>query len=462
MTDVNDNEVATSGATPVVSEGELPQRARDEADAMLQDPNLVDRIIEDLAALGVAGERELVLALYLVGTSRLLTRPLAAIVQGPSSSGKSYLIARVAELFPDETMLRATDITPQALYYMDPGSLAHKFVVAGERSHRKAEEAANATKALREMISEGRLDKHVTTKVEGQWQTEHIHQDGPIAFVESTTQSEIFEEDLNRCLVLNTDERVEQTERILEQMAAKHGPEAPSLENEHIVNRHHALQGKIEKRVVVIPFSARLSKLFPKERVEARRTFGHVLSVIQALALLHQQQRETDDRGRIVAERRDYELARRLLHGPLERILGSRVSSSATRFYQRLVAKPRRSFSTRQAREGENVTDRTIRNWLDDLHSAGLVEIVTESRGREPAWWALTDAGLDDLAFSGLPSLDDLFPQSDFRHSDKAQVPDDKELTPEDVQDAGNSDKRSPEVSGKPAGSSESPLSTNT
>src|SRR5262249_47713112 len=73
---------------------EMPQDIRDEADALLADPMLIKQIMDDVAALDVAGERELIATVFFIGVSRLLDRPLAGIVQGPSSSGKSYLIER--------------------------------------------------------------------------------------------------------------------------------------------------------------------------------------------------------------------------------------------------------------------------------------------------------------------------------------------------------------------------------
>ena len=63
----------------------MPEEARAEAAALLNDPLLIQGVVDDVAALGVAGEKELTATVYLTGVSRLLGRPLAAIVQGPSS-----------------------------------------------------------------------------------------------------------------------------------------------------------------------------------------------------------------------------------------------------------------------------------------------------------------------------------------------------------------------------------------
>ncbi|NMC19313.1 MAG: hypothetical protein GYA33_02735, partial [Thermogutta sp.] len=101
--------------------GQTPQDVREAAEEMLQSPNLLKTVLADIEALGVAGEKELAATLYLLGTSRLLDRPLAGILQGPSSSGKSFVLDRVADLFPPEAVLRATALTTNALYYLPPG-----------------------------------------------------------------------------------------------------------------------------------------------------------------------------------------------------------------------------------------------------------------------------------------------------------------------------------------------------
>ena len=109
----------------------MPELVREDARRTLEAPNLMKRIVDDISALGVAGEKSLTATIYLVGTSRLLPNPLATIVIGPTASGKSYSIEKTAILIPPEATLMATQQTPQALFYMPPGSLSHRFVVAG-------------------------------------------------------------------------------------------------------------------------------------------------------------------------------------------------------------------------------------------------------------------------------------------------------------------------------------------
>src|SRR5262249_25590628 len=145
---------------------------------------------------------------------------LSLRLHGPSSSGKSFLAEQTSRLFPPETVIHATQMTPQALFHMPPGSLAHRFVVAGERSRIEDDETAEATRARRQMLSSGRLCKRMPMKVAGgKIETVCIEQEGPIAYVETTTLSKVFDEDENRCVSLHTDERREQTRRVITRAA---------------------------------------------------------------------------------------------------------------------------------------------------------------------------------------------------------------------------------------------------
>ena len=178
-------------------------RVRIEARTLLDAPNLMQRVVEDIGALGVAGEKELAATVYLIGTSRLLPEPTCGDRARPIIIGQELRRQKAASLFPPEAVITATQLTPQALFYMQPGSLVHRFIVAGERSRLENDDTAEATRALREMLSEGRLSKLLPIKKDGQLETVLVEQDGPIAYVETTTLTKLFNEDANRCILLD-------------------------------------------------------------------------------------------------------------------------------------------------------------------------------------------------------------------------------------------------------------------
>jgi hypothetical protein len=387
----------------------MPKVVRIEARTLLDAPNLMQRVVKDIGALGVAGEKELAATVYLVGCSRLLPEPLAAIVQGPTSSGKSYVIRKAASLFPPEAVITATQLTPQSLFYMQPGSLVHRFIVAGERSRLENDDSAEATRALRQMLSEGRLSKLLPIKVDGQLQSVLVEQDGPIAYVETTTLTKLFAEDANRCILLTSDEQPEQTRRVLSTLAAVYA-HGPGVDRQRIVDRHHALQRMLQPQTVLVPYAEKLADTMGNYRVEARRAYPQVVSMIQASALLHQHQRQVDGDGRLLAAADDYQLARHLLGLPMARQLGGRIAEPAARFLDRLREwfGSEETFTTRNAKGKESRSKSSVYGWLAELHEAGMVDRVEEQRGNRAAQWRLSSNAPDPDAAAVLPPVENV------------------------------------------------------
>ncbi len=389
----------------------MPQEVVEAAQAMLLDPHLVDLILDDIAALGVVGEQKLALTLHLVGTSRHLDDPLSAIVQGTTSSGKSLTINRVACTFPEEAKLTATHLTPQSLYYLPPARLIHTFVVAGERSRLENDDRAEATRALREMQSAGQLIKVVTIKLNGQFEAVVIHRYGPIAFAESTTLTQIFDEDANRALLLGTDESSQQTARITRAIARRAMHDA--IETAPIIQKHHALQRLLRRVEVKIPFADRLAATMPTQRPEARRAIGHTLDMIRAVALLHQRQRADGElqHGDVIdANLADYVVARRLLDDPLGRSLGGALPRAVAALARRLTEHfGSEAFATVEAVRSDPIISSRgkMGEHLRALADAGVVELVERGRGNRPSVWKI----IDEVPLGGamwLPTVDDL------------------------------------------------------
>jgi hypothetical protein len=370
---------------------------KDAAFKMLLNPDITEEIKQDFAKIGIVGEQNLALTLYLAGTSRLLDRPLACIIQAPSSSGKSFLASRVSDMFPADAVVQAHSMTPRAILYLEPGSLVRKLLIGGERSHHKD---PDATRAFRELISDG----YVSSIVGGR----RIEQRGPVAYVESTTQGRIFGEDLNRCLLLTSDSSSEQTRRIIEYTGrlAQYGDN--SDEKNRILSKHWIAQSMLRNCDVRIPFATRLTANFNTESVEARRSINQVLSMVKAVALLHQFQRivEPRDDDYILACPEDYRIARSLLVEPLSRS-GSGLTEAIKRYYHGLRDwEDRQQFTVKAAsrRGGDVNDDSTIRKYLGKLVDASLVRIVGK-RGKAPVYQVVQV--FDDAdEVCGLPAVD--------------------------------------------------------
>ncbi|MBX3402998.1 MAG: hypothetical protein KF699_06240 [Phycisphaeraceae bacterium] len=391
---------------------ETPPEIVREAEEMLLNPNLIDLIDEDIAAAGVVGEEVLAMTLYMQGVSRLLDDPISIIVQGTSSSGKSYVIIRVATLFPPEAVMLATDITANALYYLPPGRLVHCWVVGGERSRDESDEKAEAKRAMREMISAGELRKIIPLRQQdGSFISAEIYQPGPIAFSESTTNTHLFDEDANRCLLLSTDESSDQTRRIVR--AAARRAESGVKRVSDIPTLHHTLQRLLRRVHVVIPFATKLADCMPAQRPDARRAFNQMIAMIRAVALLHQRQRATgeiEDGDVINATVDDYIIARRLLGPPFGRSLGGAMADAVTRFADRLATTyGSNPFTSANVVEGDGVitSKGKVNQYLRSLADAGVVECVEEGRGSKPHVWRVVGE-LPEGGADWLPTVDQL------------------------------------------------------
>lgn len=393
---------------------EMPLSAKQEASEMLESPDLMDIIVRDVQALGVAGEERLIRCVYLIGVSRLLDKPLSCIIQGPTCTGKSYVGDMVAKLFPPETIIYATQMTPQALFHMKPGSLRNKFILAGERSRKENDDTAEATRALREMIGSHKLCKLMPAKMNGSIETIEIEQQGPIAYLESTTLTHIFDEDRNRCLQLSTDESSEQTARIVNAYAKRHGGNGSLTDTDAILLRHHALQRMLKPFPVSVPYAENLGDAFGSARVELRRAFPLLLSAIMTVTLLHQKQREQDSNCRLIASPEDYAIACNLFGDAVERSLGFILSPGARHFRERLFKR----FGHSKWKSAEAVVGdfgkTAVYGWIHELHEHGDIEKVEDvshtQGGKKAATWRFSDDIVERFSMDGDPDPPPMLP----------------------------------------------------
>jgi hypothetical protein len=380
---------------------EIDQEARE----ILSAEGLVARVEADLGRAGIVGETDLRLTLYFVATSRLLADPLHAIVQGESSSGKTFVVERIAKLLPEDHLVRATHMSPKALYYLS--DLKHRFLVLGERARTEGPEIEDSTKALRELRSSGRLRAQVVGP-NGKLLT--LDAEGPVASVETTTKETLFGEDANRCLLLSTEETEAQTRNILfAQAAAALGGE--TSDREDLFALHHAMQVALAEGAphrVQIPFAWNLAARFPASRTEARRAHRMLLGLVEAIALLHRFQRALAD-GRIVATVEDYALARRLLAKPLASSIGGALPDRIVRFFQEITEHYRAgdTFASVDLAAKLDIRPQRAGECLRALRDSGSVRLTERAKGPNPATWELVSSTLPEATF-GLPEPEEL------------------------------------------------------
>jgi len=293
---------------------------------LLRAPNLMQRIVADLHALGMVGEDMNLLAGYLAAVSRKLRNPLAVLVQSTSAAGKSALMDAVLSLVPPEERIRYSAMTGQSLYYLGETNLQHKILAIAEE-----EGVRQAAYALKLLQSDGELTIASTAKDEatGNLQTRQYTVKGPVMLMLTTTAIDVDEELLNRCLVLAVNETREQTQAIHARQRQRRTLAGllEEVQRGSIEALHHNAQRLLAPVRVVNDYAPYLTFLADKTRT--RRDHTKYLALIDVIALLHQHQRPVQTRqdaeGRVVhficATKADIALANQVAHEVLGRTL---------------------------------------------------------------------------------------------------------------------------------------------
>jgi hypothetical protein len=274
--------------------------------ALLDDPRLLERVRETVAALGWTpppGGEHLPALVYLVFTSRLLERPVNLLVEGPSGAGKTLLVSTVARLFPPDATLALTGMSERGLLYL-AGDLRHRVLMVTEAAglHRDGIGAA----IMRSVAWEGCVRYPTVEKDEtGRLVSRLIELAGPTGLVTTTTRG-VEDELATRLLSVSVPDTPEATRAVLVAIGRQANgapPEPPDLTPWHAAQRWLERDGV---RSVTIPYAEPLAELVPADLVRMRRDFPQLLNLVRAHALLYQRQRARDAQGRIVATLEDY------------------------------------------------------------------------------------------------------------------------------------------------------------
>jgi DNA primase len=371
---------------------QMTEAERAEALSFLRREDLLDQVAADIDALGYVGEETNKRLLYLVAISRKLDDPLSAIVMSGSGAGKSGLTEAIEKLCPPEDVVLLTRLTPQSLYYTEPGFLDRKLVIVEERyGSMEADYSIRVLQSRKKLIAAAPVKDPAT----GNMRTKVFTVEARAAFIEATTAGSVNHENATRCFGLTMDESTDQTRRIHERQRLMRTERGLGLRHEvqAIVRRHWNAHRLLEPLAVVIPFADRLT--FPSSWMRTRRDHARFLNLIEVSAFLHQHRRERSG-GAIVAAVADYAAAYALAGDVLAETLTDlrRPLRDAYARIQGLSEGGGGSVSRREIREALAVPDSTVRGWLDELVALEYLDAEASRGGAgKNTRYRLTDRG---------------------------------------------------------------------
>jgi len=345
----------------------------DKCAELRHDPDILGRYVEFQRKAGVVGEADTLKLLYLMLTSRVLSRPVSGAVKGPSSAGKSYLIEKTLKAFPESAYHTFSSMSEKALLYTQK-DFRHRFIYIAEMSGVNNDFLEYL---LRTLLSEHRLRYETVEKVNGKITPRVVEKDGPTGLIVATTKPTLHPENETRLLSLRVDDSAAHVKAIMRSVATRSRDEADYSE-------WRALQTWIagQSNRVVVPYALPLVELIPPVDIRINRDVELLLNAIEAHAILHQASRERHEAGNIVATIADYEAVRGIVGDVMSAAVATRVPPQLREVVRavRALLTDEKSVSVAAVKRVTGWSKGKAQNWFKVARDEGY--IVGENVGR--------------------------------------------------------------------------------
>ena len=308
------------------TENQKPSNAID----FLKRKHLLKNLNIEIGKAGIVGEENSRMLLFLIIISYLNNSPLHALVQGSSGSGKTHIISRIADLMPQEDVLRFTRITESSLYNWGEFDLFQKVIVIEDLDGLKED----ALYALREFISNQVLRSSVTIKdKKGNNKSSHKIVKGQFSSLSATTKGETYEDNMSRSFLIAVDESKEQTQKIITHQNQRNAGEIDPQEAQKTVCFIQQMVRRLVHYEVINPYATKL--LLPEKVHKIRRLNEMYQAVIKQVTFLNQYQRQLTKDNQLITQIEDIEQATEVLFESIV-LKVDELDGSLRQFFERL------------------------------------------------------------------------------------------------------------------------------
>lgn len=362
------------------SEKELTPQAHEKAVEFLSKPQLLENINKLLEQNGIVGEEQNRMVLFVLASSYKMPYLMHAIVQGSSGEGKSHLINGIAQCMPQEDVMNMTRITSKSLYHYRDKELINKLIVIQDFDGLDEE----AQYAFREMQSAKFLTSSTVVKdIFGNNRGRIKQVQAHFASMTTTTKAEVYYDNMSRSVILGVDESQAQTMRIIEKQNKKIAGKG-NKENE--VQATQLLRNAmrvLESYEVINPFADKLT--LPLEAKMLRRLNNQFQNFVSQITILHQYQRKTDSKGRLIATKEDLESAVDIFFSSII-IKVDELDKSTRQFFENLkgYVKSQKNgtthrFTNREMRQKLNISKTSAFRYMQLLQELEYIQAIEGS-----------------------------------------------------------------------------------
>lgn len=362
---------------------ELTPKASENAMEFLSKPNLLKNIDALLEQSGIIGEEDNRMMLFVIASTYKMPNLLHCLIQGTSGEGKSHLLNSIAQCMPQEDVMNTTRITKKSLYHYQDKELTNKLILIQDFDGLDEE----AQFAFREMQSAKFLTSSTITKdpfgnVRGKLKQVNAH----FASLTATTKAEVYYDNMSRSVVIGVDESLEQTLRIVGQQNKKiAGLIDTDIERQAKELLRNCMR-VLKSYVVINPYADKI--MLPLEAKMLRRLNSQFQNFVSQITLLHQYQRKTDSKGRLIATKEDIQKAVDIFFSAIM-IKVDELDGSTRQFFEKMKGYVRNQpkgtthrFTAREIRQEMNISKSTNFKYFNMLQELEYIQAVEGSANR--------------------------------------------------------------------------------
>ena len=366
--------------------------------------NLIFNLQNDLQKIGILGENENALILFLAMASHKSNNPFSVLCLAKSGIGKSYLLQKLSECMPKKTFSFHTQISENALYYFDSKQIDGKVLFIED-----LEFTNQMLNPLATLQTQGKLIKTRATKdKDGMIHSTTFEVKGKLCLVACAYSEKNYEQLSLPFLCLHLNHSQTQDINVMEyQKKCKAG----LINQSEIAATQRQLQcilASLEHANIINPFATLID--LPEDLPHPRKTLLLLLNFIETITFFNQFQREklvNENTAEVFIKTHpdDIELAFKLLKNSLFR-RADELNTTARGFYNwlknYLTEAKTNQFTALDIRRAKRINPRTLNRYLQELTLFNYIQITGGNKYREGYQYKITNLDEDNSLNSSI------------------------------------------------------------
>lgn len=383
---------------------EMSGEEEQEAKRYLSSKNLIANLQKDLQHIGILGEEENALILFLAMASHKSDNPFSVLCLAKSGIGKSYLLQKQSECMPKNSYSFHTQISENALYYFDSRQINGKTLFIED-----LEWTNQMLMPLATLQTQGKLIKTRATKdKDGMLHSTTFEVTAKLCLIACAYSEKNYEQLSLPFLCLHLNHSHAQDINVMEyQKKCKAG----LINQSEITQTQRRLQcviASLKNKSIINPFAPLIH--LPEDLPHPRKTLLLLLNFIDTITFFRQYQRETivnKQTGEILIKTHpeDIELAFALLKNSLFR-RADELSTTARGFYnwlkKYLTEAQTNQFTALDVRKAKRIHPRTLNRYLQELCLFNYIQVTGGNKYREGYQYKITNLDEDNGLNTGI------------------------------------------------------------